>query len=90
MYEVFYSGQFRRDVKLCRKRGLDLSLLAHVVDLLRADGVLPPEYRQHRLSGKYSRYWEAHIQADWLVVWQQDDTRLTLLFTKTGTHSDIF
>jgi mRNA interferase YafQ len=90
MYEVFFSGQFRRDIRLCRKRGFDLSLLVEVVDLLKESGGLPPKYRQHRLSGKYARYWEAHIQPDWLVVWSQDDTKLTLLFTKTGTHADIF
>jgi mRNA interferase YafQ len=33
---------------------------------------------------------ECHIQPDWLLVWKQDDTELTLLLTDTGAHSDLF
>lgn len=36
------------------------------------------------------RLWECHIQGDWLLIWSQDDTELILLFTDTGTHSDLF
>ena len=90
IYEVYYSGSFKHDIKRCQKRGLDLSLLQVVVDILRTTGSLPAKYRPHRLSAQYAGYWEAHIQPDWLIVWEQNDTRLYLLFTKTGTHSDIF
>ena len=31
-----------------------------------------------------------HIQPDWLMTWEQNDTELTLLFLQTGTHSDLF
>jgi mRNA interferase YafQ len=34
--------------------------------------------------------WECHIEPDWLLVWEQNDTRLTLLMLDTGTHADIF
>ena len=27
---------------------------------------------------------------DWLMTWEQNDRELTLLFLKTGTHSDLF
>lgn len=33
---------------------------------------------------------ECHIQSDWLLIWQQNDEELILLFTNTGTHSDLF
>lgn len=33
---------------------------------------------------------ECHIQSDWLFVWGQNDTELTLLLTGTGSHSDLF
>ena len=89
-YEVLYSNSFKHDVKRCQKRGLSLLLLQKVVDILRTTGTLPPKYRPHRLSAKYAGYWEAHIQPDWLIVWEQNDTQLYLLFIKTGAHSDIF
>lgn len=34
--------------------------------------------------------WECHIEPDWLMVWEQNDEKLTLLFLETGTHSDLF
>ena len=34
--------------------------------------------------------WECHIEPDWLMVWEQSDTQLTLLFLQTDTHSDLF
>ena len=34
--------------------------------------------------------WEAHIESDWLLIWEQNDTELTLLMLTTGTHSDLF
>lgn len=34
--------------------------------------------------------WECHIAPDWLLVWLQDDNKLTLLMLDTGSHSDLF
>ena len=31
-----------------------------------------------------------HIHSDWLLVWEQNDVQLKLLFLQTGTHSDLF
>lgn len=44
-------------------------------------------------SGDYAGMWERHIggrNSDWLMVWSQNDTELTLLMLRTGSHSDIF
>ena len=90
IYEVFYSGSFKRDIKRCQKRGLNLSLLQDAIEILRTTGTLPAKYRPHRLYANYEGFWEAHIQPDWLLVWRQNDAQLYLLFTKTGTHADIF
>ena len=30
------------------------------------------------------------LKPDWLLIWNQNDTELTLLFTGTGTHSELF
>ena len=27
---------------------------------------------------------------DWLMLWEQNDEKLTLLFLNNGTHSDLF
>lgn len=89
-YVIEYTGSFKKDYKRCVKRNLDISLLKRAISLLAETGTLPQEYKVHRLSGKYSGFWECHIQPDWLLVWQQDDKVLRLLFSRTGTHADLF
>ena len=90
MYSVSYTGQFKRSLKKCVKRGLDLKVFTDTLDILQQTGTLPPEYKSHKLSGKYADCWECHMQPDWLLVWKQNDTVLELLLVDTGTHSDLF
>lgn len=89
-YTVLTSSKFEHDVKRCKKRNLNINRLLDVVEILRKTGSLPPKYHPHKLSGKYAGLWECHIQADWLMIWSQNDTELTLLLTDTGKHSDLF
>lgn len=89
-YSARYSHKFKKDMKRCEKRGCNLQFLRKTIVLLCESGTLPPEYRPHKLSGKYEGLWECHIQPDWLLVWDQNDTELILLFTDTGTHADLF
>lgn len=90
MYAITYTNRYHKSVKLCKKRGYDLSLLEEVISLLEKSGKLPGRYKPHKLSGKYEECWECHIQSDWLLVWMQNDKELILLFLDTGTHSDLF
>ena len=90
MYSIKYTNKFKKDIKRCKKRGRDLNLLRDVVDMLAQTGTLPLKYKAHPLTGKYKNRMECHIQPDWLLVWMQNDTDLVLLFTDTGTHSDLF
>ena len=90
MYSVDTTKRFDKDLKRCLKRGLDLQQLYDAIALLRTMGSLPIQYRPHKLSGKFQGVWECHIEPDWLMTWEQNDTELTLLFLRTGTHSDLF
>ena len=81
---------FRKDVARCQKRGYDMELLKTAIRLLEKDGCLPVQYRSHRLTGDYAGRWECHLRPDWLLVWEQYDNELVLLFTDTGTHADLF
>ena len=90
MYKISFSNKFKKDYKLCKKRGYDISKLEEVIILLQKNGKLPSKYKPHVLKGDYSGLWECHIKPDWLLVWLQDDNELTLLLTNTGTHSDLF
>jgi mRNA interferase YafQ len=90
MYAVLYTKTFERDVKRCKKRGLDITIISDVVDLLRKEGKLPAQYKPHKLKGDYEGKWECHLKPDWLLIWKQNDSEFTLLFMYTGTHSDLF
>ena len=89
-YEIVQTGRFKRDLKLARKRGYDLSLLGVVVDMLAAGNELPEKYRDHSLSGNFAGCRECHITPDWLLNYEIADEELILYLTRTGTHSDLF
>lgn len=89
-YDLVFSGQFKKDAKLCKKRNYDITLLEEVLIRLRKDGELPIVYRPHILSGNYSGYWECHIKPDWLLIWKHDDVNEIIYLERTGTHSDLF
>jgi mRNA interferase YafQ len=67
-----------------------MELIQKVISILSNTGKLPAKYKPHKLSGNYENCWECHIKGDWLLIWMQNDQELTLLFTNTGTHSDLF
>ena len=90
MYIIKVTNQFKKDWKLCVKRGYPMDLLQEVITLLAQNGKLPAQYKAHKLSGDRTGEWECHIKPDWLLVWEQNDTDLILLMLNTGTHSDIF
>lgn len=90
MLELKTTTKFRKDYKLAKKRGLNLSLLQEVIDKLLAGEVLDEKYRDHALFGKYIGFRECHIQPDWLLIYVIDHDQLLLTATRTGTHSDLF
>ena len=88
MLDVRYSTKFKRDFKVCTKRGYNLKRLQNVIDILRVPDSLPPKNRDHNLTGSYAGYRECHVEPDWLLIYQQTETELLLY--RTGTHSDLF
>lgn len=89
-YTVRYSNLFKKSFKKCLKRGCKQDDFRKVLSILAECDSLPPEYRPHKLKGKYKECWECHINPDWLLVWEQYDTELILILVDTGTHSDLF
>lgn len=88
MLNVRYSSAFKKDLKICAKRGYQMGLLANVVDTLRIPAALPEKNRDHNLIGNYAGYRECHIEPDWLLIYKQAGNELQL--ARTGTHADLF
>ncbi|MDD6065559.1 MAG: type II toxin-antitoxin system YafQ family toxin [Firmicutes bacterium] len=88
MLDVRYSTKFKKEFKTCIKRHYKMELLQQAIDILRIPDALPPNNRDHNLSGNYSGYRECHIEPDWLLIYRQTDNELLLY--RTGTHADLF
>lgn len=90
MYEIEMSTRFKKDYKIVKKRGYDLSLLKTVINILASGEQLPEKYCDHSLAGDYIGYRECHITPDWLLVYRIEKNLLILGLTRTGMHSDLF
>ncbi|MBR2214871.1 MAG: type II toxin-antitoxin system YafQ family toxin [Selenomonadaceae bacterium] len=91
MLNVRYGRRFRRELQDALKApGRTPQAIKTVVDLLAAEKPLPPKYRDHKLSGDYAGYRECHILPDWLLIYRVEHDTLTLVLTRTGSHSDLF
>jgi mRNA interferase YafQ len=84
------TSQFRKDYKLAKRRGLDLSLLENVIDTLLMEQPLDSKHRDHALAGDYTGMRECHILPDWLLIYSTDKKTLVLTAARTGTHTDLF
>ena len=89
-YELILTGKFKKSLKLAKKRGLNLSLLENVVNILQSGEILDKKYRDHELSGIYAGFRDCLTQPDWLLIYLIENDILTLTLVDTGTHSDLF
>lgn len=90
MYGLELTSKFKKDLKLAKKRGLNMTLLDNIVTDLVTKGKLPIKNKPHKLTGNYNGFWECHIQPDWLLIWQQNESIKLITLVRTGTHSDLF
>lgn len=51
-YKLVLSNSFKKDYKLVKKQGKDVSLLDKIIPLLLSGKKLPAKYKDHELKGK--------------------------------------
>ena len=93
MYEIFYTGQFRKDLKLIKKRSSDSILsIRNVVEILESGGhlSLPYYYKKHKLTGNWAKHWECHVLPDLLLIWLQNEGEKQIVLVRAGSHADLF
>lgn len=66
-----------------KKRGMDISLLDAVVDMLRQGIPLDSHFHDHPLSGNFQGFRECHVKPDWLLVYMIENDVLTLTLVAT-------
>ncbi len=89
-YEIKFTSQFKKDVKLAKKQGKDIEKLFEVIEKLANGEVLEKTFRDHDLSGNFKGCRECHIEPDWLLIYEVVDDVLVLMLYRTGSHSDLF
>ena len=89
-YELEYGGKFLKDLKLAKRRGLNLKDLTDVIDMLQEGKSLPLKYRDHLLTGNYKGFRECHINPDWLLIYKKKEAIKVVSLYRTGSHSDLF
>ena len=90
VYQVQWTKQYKKDVKLAKKRNYKMEELYSVVEKLASDEILEERYHDHSLEGNWAGHRELHIRPDWLLIYQKKDNLLILELSRTGTHSDLF
>ncbi|WP_288429392.1 type II toxin-antitoxin system YafQ family toxin [uncultured Agrobacterium sp.] len=69
----------------------DMVKLKEVMLLLIAnDAPLPLNFRDHELTGDWRDHRECHIGGDFLLIYTLDDAQNLIVFTRAGTHSELF
>lgn len=91
MRTIIITGQYKKDLKLARKRNLPENKLNEVILKLANDEELPSTCRDHALTGDFAGTRECHIQPDWLLIYSKEDDCVNILsLIRTGSHSDLF
>ena len=56
------------------------------------EGPMPPEWRDHELTGKFEGFRECHVKGDLLLVYQiiEGSKFETLMIMRACTHSELF
>jgi len=90
--EIEWTTAFARDFKKAqatpKHRGFD-PLLEEIGNLLAQDLPLATRYRDHALSGDYSKHRECHLKPDLLLIYRKPDEK-RLLFVRLGSQRELF
>ena len=78
----------KKDVKRLSRAGKDIEKLLKAVGILAEGESLPPEYRDHPLTGNFKGKRDCHIEPDWLLIYAIETDELILY--RTGSHSELF
>jgi len=94
---IQYTGQFKSDLKAAAKhRKCNLKTLKDTMQAIVDHKALDAALKDHKLTGRYPSQKggatdcrECHTSNDWLLVYRLPDDA-SVIFVRTGTHSDLF
>lgn len=89
-FKIKWTKQYKKDIKIAKKRRYKIEELQEVVFQLANDLPLDEKYHDHALEGNWANHRECHIRNDWLLIYQKKGEILVLELSRTGTHADLF
>ena len=91
MRQTKFTTRFRRDYRREKSgqyaRDLD-QRLDKLLDLLERDEVLPPQFRDHALTGNWKDHRDCHIRPDLVLIYRKPDNK-TLELVRLGSHREL-
>jgi mRNA interferase YafQ len=88
MRDFVFSSKIKKDLKLCKKRGLNLDSFYEVVFKIAKGEMLEPGNQDHPLHGKLVGKRDCHIEPDWVLIYSVNKKEVMLY--RTGTHADLY
>ena len=89
-YDIQFTNQFKKDLKLAKKQNKNLNKLFEVIDILANGGTLDAKYRDHDLTGNYKGTRECHIEPDWLLIYEIRGDLFLICFFSTHLYTNAF
>ena len=89
-YDLQFTSQFKKVLKLAKKQHKDLGKLFEVIDILANGETLDVKYKDHSLTGNYRGTRECHVEPDWLLIYEIRGDVLVLMHYRLGSHSELF
>lgn len=90
MKKIVRTGQFKKDYKKLVRQGKDTQELKAIVTKLSKGEKLPPQNKDHKLTGRLEKYRDCHIQSDWILIYQINRKEQELILVRMGSHSELF
>jgi len=81
--------KFLKDFRDTKLSDSQFEKFVYYINTLRENSTLPPESKDHSLSGNYKDCREFHLGGDMLIIYIESDIdEITLM--RLGTHSQLF
>lgn len=85
---VVLTRQFKKDFEKAKRSGKDGAKLNAIMRAIAERRPLEAAREDHPLRGGWKGYHECHVEGDWLLIYKITESEA--IFTRTGTHSELF
>ena len=82
-----FKKDYKREAKGRHRATLDEDLRKAVL-LLANDATVPPNYRDHPLTGEWKYFRDCHVKPDLVLIYHKSDAG-TLDLVRLGSHSEL-